>query len=327
MIVLQLFLFQQKQKQYKIDQHHNGDAQRLVRKKSVQRTENRSHCRSCQKHQRQIQNSLWYKTFVHRCFFSRFRFEAAGGNPGYTWSIIEGQLPDGLTMDENGVVDGYCETEGEYPFTLQVTDADGNTAVKETEIIVKVRPNKWFEEGKMSALSHNTGAYTQFFDENFSFDLWAERAKKAGMTMLSTEAVQGVYYWPAPGATYANRQHPYTLDENGQPKDMVGLAKEAAERHGLRFGVYYASEGSNRLPNGNTNNSSGFVMNVEDLMKRYDPSYLFFDGGPQNKGNVDAMWSAVRAYNDYALIQANDQNEAGDNDLTILENEYTGKMP
>ncbi len=258
---------------------------------------------------------------------SRFRFEAAGGNPDYTWEIVEGKLPDGLKMDKEGVIDGYCEKIGEYPFTVQVTDKDGNKAVKETKIVVKERPNKWFEEGKMSALSHDTGAYSQFYDENFSFDLWAERAKKAGMTMLSTEALQGVYYWPGPGATNANLQHPYTLDENGKPKDMVKLAKEAAERHGLRFGVYYASEGSNRLPNGHTNNSSGFVMNVEDLMKRYDPAYLFFDGGPQGKGNVDAMWSAVRAYNDYALVQANDQYEAGDNDLTILETEYTGKMP
>ncbi len=258
---------------------------------------------------------------------SLFQFEAGGGVPGYTWEIVEGKLPDGLTLSEDGKIDGFCEKKGEYPFTIQVTDAEGNTAQKETKIIVKERPNKWFEEGKMSALSHNTGAYTQYFDPNFSFDLWAERAKEAGMTMLSTEAVQGIYFWPAPGATNANLQHPYTLDENGKPKDMVKLAKEAAERHGLRFGVYYASEGSNRLPNGHTNNSNGFFMNVEDLMKRYDPAYLFFDGGPQSKGNTDAMWSAVRAYNDYALIQANDQNEVSDNDLTILETEYTGSTP
>ena len=262
---------------------------------------------------------------------SQFRFQAAGGSPSYTWEISSGKLPDGLTMNKEGAIDGFCNTVGEYPFTVKVTDANGVSATKETKIIVKERPNKWFEEGKMSALSHNTGAYTQFFDENFSFDLWAERAKKAGMTLLSTEAVQGVYYWPAPAADYSvNRQHPCTteiVDGKLQAKDMVKLAKEAAERHGLRFGVYYASEGSNQFVDGSVNNSNGFFRNVEDLVKRYDPSYLFFDGGPQNKGNIDAMWSSVRAYNDYALIQANDQNEVSDNDLTILETEYTGKMP
>ena len=267
---------------------------------------------------------------------SKFQFEAAGGTPGYTWEIIEGKLPDGLTLLEDGQIDGYCTTEGEYPFTIQVTDAEGNTAVKETSITVKERPNKWFEEGKMSALSHNTGGYSQNFDPNFSFDMWAERAKKAGMTMLSTEAVQGIYFWPAPGSFpgdpngSAERQHPNTTEVvNGvrQPKDVVGQVKEAAERHGLRFGVYYASEGSNRIKDSRVNCSSGFYMNVEDLMKRYDPSYLFFDGSPQGKGNSDAMWSAVRAYNDYALIQANDQNEVSDNDLTILETEYIGATP
>lgn len=267
---------------------------------------------------------------------SKFQFEAAGGTPGYTWEIIEGKLPDGLTLLEDGQIDGYCTTEGEYPFTIQVTDAEGNTAIKKTSITVKERPNKWFEEGKMSALSHNTGGYSQNFDPNFSFDMWAERAKEAGMTMLSTEAVQGIYFWPAPGSFpgdpngAAERQHPNTTEVvNGvrQPKDMVGQVKEAAERHGLRFGVYYASEGSNRIVDSRVNCSSGFYMNVEDLMKRYDPSYLFFDGGPQGKGNADAMWSAVRAYNDYALIQANDQNEVSDNDLTILETEYIGSTP
>lgn len=268
---------------------------------------------------------------------SRFRFQAAGGSPGYEWEITEGNLPDGLTMDKEGVIDGFCETQGEYSFTVQVTDADKRTAVKETKIIVKERPSKWFEEGKMSALSHDTGAYTQFWDPNFSFDTWAERAKKAGMTMLSTEAVQGVYYWPAPGAYpgdpngAAVNQHPNTLELNeegvAQPKDMLQEAKEAVERHGMRFGLYYASEGSNQTKDPRVNNSSGFFRNVEDLVVRYDPKYLFFDGNPEGKGNTDAMWSAVRAYNDYTLIQANDRNEVSDNDLTILETEYTGAMP
>lgn len=167
-------------------------------------------------------------------------------------------------------------------------------------------------------------------------DVPAERAKNAGMTMLSTEAVQGVYYWPAPGTFpgeptgAAELAHPNTteiVDGVRQVKDMLTPVKEAAERHGLRFGLYYASEGSNRIVDSRINNSSGFFMNVEDLVKRYDPDYLFFDGNPENKGNTDAMWSAVRAYNDCALIQANDQKEVSDNDLTILEGEYIGTMP
>lgn len=268
---------------------------------------------------------------------SKFGFQAAGGSPGYEWEITAGSLPDGLTMDQAGNIEGFCEKEGEYPFTVQVKDARSQTAVKEMKIIVKERPSKWFEEGKMSALSHDTGAYTQFWDPNFSFDTWAERAKKAGMTMLSTEAVQGVYYWPAPGAYPGDpngasvNQHPNTLELNedgqAQPKDMLQEAKEAVERHGMRFGLYYASEGSNQTKDPRVNNSSGFFQNVEDLMIRYDPKYLFFDGNPEGKGNTDAMWSAVRAYNDYTLIQANDRNEVSDNDLTILETEYTGKMP
>lgn len=283
-----------------------------------------------------VWNKALYKTdaqFAPQA--SRFQFEAAGGVPQYSWSIVEGSLPDGLTLSEDGQIDGFCKKKGEYTFTVQVTDAEDGIAQKEHTIIVKERPNKWFEEGKMSALSHHTGGYSQFFDPNFSYDLWAERAKEAGVTMLSTEALQMIYYWPAPGSFpgdptgAAAKQHPNTLEEiDGKlyPQDVLAQTKEAADRHGLRFGLYYA--GPSKIFDSRVECSNGFFMNVEDLMKRYDPYYFFFDGNPQKDGrNMDAMWSSIRAYNDYALIQSNDQNETGDNDITILESEYIGDMP
>ncbi len=45
-----------------------------------------------------------------------------------TFSIIAGSLPPGTDMDENGLVSGTFTLAGFYEWTVQVEDADGNTA-------------------------------------------------------------------------------------------------------------------------------------------------------------------------------------------------------
>jgi len=46
-----------------------------------------------------------------------------GGIPPYTWSIIHGNLPDGLAMDNaSGVISGNATKKGNYNFTVQVSD-------------------------------------------------------------------------------------------------------------------------------------------------------------------------------------------------------------
>ena len=138
---------------------------------------------------------------------SPFAFQAAGGNPGYTWEIADGQLPPGLTLAEGGHIEGMVSdgahgtSQKDYTFTVKATDAQGSTATNQYTITVKQNPVDWFIDGKMSALSHTTGTGPNLYDPNYNYDEWAQTAKEMGMTMLSTESLQNtIYYWPSPNA-------------------------------------------------------------------------------------------------------------------------------
>jgi hypothetical protein len=62
---------------------------------------------------------------------------ATGGITPYTWSVIAGAVPDGLTLETNtGIISGTSTLAGTYTFTLQVIDADGVTATKDFSITI-----------------------------------------------------------------------------------------------------------------------------------------------------------------------------------------------
>lgn len=72
--------------------------------------------------------------------------EAAGGNPPYTWTIVGGALPDGLDMSPDGVISGIPTDVGTFDFTVQVEDADGETATKDLSITIgDGSPQDWVD--------------------------------------------------------------------------------------------------------------------------------------------------------------------------------------
>lgn len=61
---------------------------------------------------------------------------AAGGVTPYTWGIIAGSLPSGLSLGSNGVISGTTSAVGSYTLTVQVTDSASSIAQRQYTLSV-----------------------------------------------------------------------------------------------------------------------------------------------------------------------------------------------
>jgi len=52
-----------------------------------------------------------------------FQFEAEGGTAPYTFTLSSGTLPDGLTLDSDGLLHGTPTENGTFSITVTVTDS------------------------------------------------------------------------------------------------------------------------------------------------------------------------------------------------------------
>jgi hypothetical protein len=76
--------------------------------------------------------------YINKTYSSQMT--ATGGKLPYTWSIVSGSLPDGLDMDETGLVSGIPTTIQTANFFVRVTDAEDTQIDKLLLIDVQTPP-------------------------------------------------------------------------------------------------------------------------------------------------------------------------------------------
>ncbi len=64
------------------------------------------------------------------------QLSAVNGQPPYSWSLLSGSLPAGLTLTTGGLISGTPTTNGTFNFTVKVIDASSSTATQALSLTI-----------------------------------------------------------------------------------------------------------------------------------------------------------------------------------------------
>src|SRR2546423_1026642 len=88
--------------------------------------------------------------------------QAIGGVSPYTWAVISGSLPAGLSLNgSTGVISGTPTTAGPSTFTVRVTDANSATATQILTITINAAYVSLASGSSTAPSSGSSGALTQ----------------------------------------------------------------------------------------------------------------------------------------------------------------------
>ena len=238
---------------------------------------------------------------------SNFQLLARGGKPPYRWKLIEGALPRGLELSQEGIVAGIPAKSnplGAYDFTIEVADAEQKTVQQEFMIRLDERPNRWYDEAGLTGLIHSpervpTDGYKAF----------AELMKRQGYQVgipIAYNNGDGTYRWPSP------------FDSEGKLGDVLSPLKQAFAAEGIPFGLYMGPVF------GDSHGPEAPVQMMEEAMMTFQPAVLWFDWGIAIP-STDSLFSMVKTLSPHTLIILNGQNfgkfrfRNGDFDVTTYE--------
>jgi len=265
---------------------------------------------------------------------SLFYLQASGGVPaasGYTWSIVSGALPSGLTLAADGSINGTVSSTaaiGDYAFTARVTDGT-NAATKQVTLTVQQSPSKWFADAHHSTETESIVIPNWFMDPNFSPDQWAKNAHDEGISFTAIETNQQAYYWPSQfnnaaynaaagwGGTSSGTYSPID-PATGKVANTLAAFVQAIKRYNMYAGFYVASSTPQQT------GTDSMFEDVTTLINLYKPSYFYFDGPQGTPANLDVVYSAIRDYSNSIIIEANQANSAGDVDAGTSETPGAG---
>jgi len=259
---------------------------------------------------RKIDKSISFEELKLATSASSFYFLADGASD-QTWSI-KGKLPIGLKLEKDGKIIGRISNRnklGNYKFIITVKDGAGNSASKEFTLTVKERPNKWIEDGRLTALMHSP--------ERISGDQIVEIAK----------LMKRQNYTIGMPISYGNGDYTFRwssrFDENPEYKDVIPAYKKALEDAGVAFGMYI----------GNFNDCPQFsydqgMLMLEDAMKKLNPKAFWFDWLGVDRPMNDALFSAAKSYNPNIVLILNGVSKFynGDWDIITIEDFSYGDL-
>jgi len=236
-----------------------------------------------------------------------FTLTSSGGTPSYTWSVAKGKLPKGITLLPSGTFTGRVSVLadlGDYKFTVSCKDISGKVVSKDFVITLKERPNKWFEDSKLTGLVHAP--------EEIPEKDYAVFAK-----LLKDQGYQSVF-----PISYGNGTSPFMFktrfnDSSSKP-EVIGNLKKTLEAEGIKLNMYIG-EMQGMHENKFTYNQS--VLMLEDAIVNYSPKAFWFDWLGISRPSKDALYSAIRTLDPNIVLVLNGIGKpwVGDWDILSIE--------
>jgi len=224
-----------------------------------------------------------------RAHASPFVLTAQGGTPPYRWTVEEGDLPPGLSVNADGAIQGAPGANarlGRYSINVSVLDNVGQTSRKTLEMEVRERPNRWFEEARLVALIH-APEHTPKNGFDDLARLMRRQGYKAGF-VISYNNGRYLYRWPS------------QYEPDNPVGDLITPYKNALEAEGLKFGMYMGN-----LDGPNHGGLNGVIRMVEEAIDRFDPVLLWFDWAGWQGTSLDALFSMIKSKNPDILVLVN----------------------
>ena len=258
--------------------------------------------------EREQQENAWLSRPEAALRADQFRLCAAGGTPPYQWRLVNGTLPDGLRLGEDGRISGTVSAfakQEPHGFTVEVRDTKGDTARKQLQMDVLDRPNRWYEQACLVGLIHGPEAMSLL--EPQDFDRFALLMKRQGYGLGTV-------------ISYNNGEHKYRYkslyDNENKYKDLMGDLKTSLENAGIRFGMYFGN-----FDGDNHGGDDGAVLVLEEAVRRYHPAALWLDWSGWDCPYADAAFSAVKSTDPGIVVVINGVPKLsnGDWDVACLE--------
>jgi hypothetical protein len=219
-----------------------------------------------------------------------FQLQAQGGKPPYRWQLSQGHLPQGLSLRESGVIEGTISSGVElkdYSFKVKLKDASSKEVEKAFTLIVKERPNRFYEQARLVGLVHAP----QTMPEKSHAEFVRSMKRMGYQVIMPITSYNGdpryTTYW----------RHP----SKDAVSDYITPFKQEADRQGMAFGTYIGN--MKIMPGyGGTNSVNGFVL---EILEKFHPRVIWFDHAGLNEDALDALYSMIKSFDPETIIMKN----------------------
>lgn len=281
---------------------------------------------SSSKYMEDKENSI-YPAFVDNMSYQSWTYEgeknyydikADGGKGPYKFTLVSGALPDGITMNEYGRLSGTPTKEGDFEFTVKVTDAAGNTAEKTLGMEANPYRSKWFDDARFGVMNQSMGAasylntygieegmerYKEFVDDVFYPEKWAKQLSELGVKVFNFTALggDGVRKWPSD----VDSTYKLSLDRN-----CVTELLEACHKYDIKLVTYVAPDTSWTKISQELDDKTGtwfeLTLAATKELAKMGVDGIWYDSGTNTSvANWKELFAVVRTENPYTMLNTN----------------------